>query len=163
MVLPVPLLPEPPRWGLKGTHPAAAGMGTRRRKLFRVCFPLGLFRTREQTFPTSEDGEYSAVRFNLPFIHVLMRSSASLPRSCCWSFPNPFCSPEKPCKGQKGPWLPPCPTAKYVGPRAGGQRPPPSADPHRFRLQCLPRAAHFCALGRQAGSLMRDNRRLLPC
>lgn len=44
-VLPILLLPNPLCWGPKGTCPAAAGMATRRRKEFRVCLPLRLFRT----------------------------------------------------------------------------------------------------------------------
>lgn len=59
-------------WGPEGTHPGWMGMGTRRRKLCRVCFCHRLFRTQEQTFPTSLS-EYSGLRFNLPFIHMLMR------------------------------------------------------------------------------------------
>lgn len=77
--------------GTKGAHPGWMGMGTRRRKLRWVCFCLRLFRTQEQTFPTSHS-EYWGLRFNLQFIHMLMRPRASLSRSCCSSFPKPFLS-----------------------------------------------------------------------
>lgn len=65
-----------------------AGLWTKRRKL-RLCFPLRLFRRQEQTFPTP-GAECSGLRFNLMFIHMLMRSLLPVPGPvCCWSFPNP--------------------------------------------------------------------------
>lgn len=148
--------------GTKG-HPSSSSRdGDKEEESVLGWFASQAFQNLGANISYTADGGYSGLRFNLPFIHMLMRSSAALSRSCWWIFPNPFLSRDEPCKGYKWPWLPPCPTTKSLGPRAGG-RCPPSADPHRFRLARLLRAVHFCALEKQACCLMRDNHWLLPC
>jgi len=64
-------------------------------------FSSGAFQNGEQTFPTP-DGDHSGLRFQLPFIHMLTGSSASLPGSVVGAAPSPPSAEKSLVKAKSG-------------------------------------------------------------
>lgn len=127
-------------WGPEGADPAAMGMGMCRRKLFRACISSWAF----QNTAANISYIYSGLRFNLPFIHMLMRSSVLLSKSCCWSLPSPFFG-RKALSGLRVAWAASLPNCQmWATPRVG------ASDPHLLMLHHRPQQHHSGLWGIQA-------------